>query len=94
LSDYCEITGTIDESIKLIKESLAICLKNGAGINKKTGYKYYALAEKELRAGRKSESFENFTKAKNIMESFKDQSIKYPITLIKLSSLYLNTNDF
>jgi len=67
LSDYCEATGTIDESIKLIKESLAMCIKNGAGINKKTGYKYYALAEKELRAGRKNDSLENFTKAKNIM---------------------------
>jgi hypothetical protein len=28
------------------------------------------------------------------MESFKDESIKYPITLIKLSSLYLNSNEF
>ncbi len=33
---------------------------------------------------------ENFIKAKNNMENYNDQTIKYPITLMKLSSLYLN----
>jgi hypothetical protein len=28
------------------------------------------------------------------MESFTDQTTKYPITLVKLSSLYLNNNDY
>jgi hypothetical protein len=37
LADYFEMTGAIDESIKLIKESLSLCLKNGASISKKTG---------------------------------------------------------
>ncbi len=37
---------------------------------------------------------DNFVKAKNIMENYNDQTPKYPITLMKLSSLYLNSNDF
>ena len=37
---------------------------------------------------------ENFIKAKANMENYNDQSIKYPMTLMKLGSLYLNSSDF
>lgn len=39
-----------------MKESLGICIRNGGVTSKKTGQRYYSLAEKELRAGRKTES--------------------------------------
>lgn len=53
-----------------MKESLATCIRSCGGVGSKiAGEKYFDLGEKELRAGRKKESLDNFNKAKANMEN-------------------------
>lgn len=76
-----------------MKEALSKTIKCCGTQSRKAGTKYYELGERELRAGRKKEALENFNKAKANMVANKNSSIKYPMLLMRVSSLHLNSGN-
>lgn len=85
----------VDDGINFLKESLAVCVRNGGLVGRKVGERYFALAEAEMRVGRWEDSMDNFAKAKGSMESCGNvENVKYPLTLMKLSQLKLNACEF
>lgn len=78
-----------------MKESLAVCIRNGGLAGKKIGDKYFTLADTEMRKADWQNSLDNFMKAKANMENLKNtEKFQYPLTLMKISQLYLNFSQF
>lgn len=67
LSDYFSILGSTDDMLKYMKDSLTICTKFWGNNSIQAGLKQYELADRYLKAGKKKESIEYFTKAKDNM---------------------------
>ena len=90
LSEYYAILGSHDDTIKYMKLSLMIYIKFWGGNSSQVGLKHYELADKYLRAGKKAEAIEHFTKAKENIELNKTKTNKYGLSLMKLASIYLS----
>lgn len=82
--------GNNDECINFMKESLSLCIRSCGAQSRQAGVKYYEMAIRELKAGKKKEALDNFQKARVNMESHQNTVGKYSILLMKLAELYLN----
>lgn len=76
-----------------MKEALSRCIRVCGAQSKTAGAKYYELGERELKCGHKREALDNFSKARQNMETNKNQTIKYPQLLLRLASLQLNSGN-
>ena len=76
-----------------MKESLSKTIRSCGVQSRRAGNKYYELGERELKAGRKKEALDSFSKAKANMLANKNSTIKYPLLLMRLASLHLNSGD-
>ena len=76
-----------------MKEALSKTIRSCGVQSRRAGNKYYELGERELKAGRKKEALDSFSKAKANMLANKNATIKYPLLLMRLASLHLNSGD-
>ena len=76
-----------------MKQALSKTIRNCGAQSIRAGNKYYELGERELKAGRKKEALDSFGKAKANMLANKNETIKYPLLLMRLASLHLNSGD-
>lgn len=76
-----------------MKEALSKTVRTCGAHSKAAGNKFFELADRELKAGRKKEALDNYLKAKLNMETNKTETIKYPLALMRIASLRLNCGD-
>lgn len=76
-----------------MKEALSKTIRACGTQSRKAGIKYYELGERELKAGRKKEALDNFNKAKMNMLTNKNSTIKFPLLLMRIASLHLNSGN-